>query len=128
MATSKQAATKKKEKFHFLQEFKQFAFQDNLISLATGVVIGTSFKNVSTSLVEDIIMPPLGLLLGRVDFSNLYISLSRQDFATLADAEAAGAPVIRYGEFISEVIDFSLTALSIYIVLFFILRQRPHKK
>lgn len=128
MVTTEKKTTDKKEKFHFVQEFKQFAFQDNLVSLATGVVIGTSFKNVSTSLVEDIIMPPLGLLLGRVDFSNLYISLSRQSYSTLAEAEAAGAPVIRYGEFISEVIDFSLTALSIYIVLFFILRQRPQKK
>jgi large conductance mechanosensitive channel len=117
-----------KREFNFLKEFKQFAFQDNLVSLATGVVIGTAFKNVSTSLVEDIIMPPLGLLLGRVDFTNLFISLSNTPYATLAEAEAAGAPVIRYGQFISVTIDFLLTALSVYIVLFFFLRQRPTKK
>lgn len=134
MAKASQTARKKaanapaKEKeFHFLQEFRQFAFQDNLVSLATGVVIGTAFKNVSTSLVEDIIMPPLGLILGRVDFTNLFISLSNTRYATLAEAEAAGAPVIRYGEFISVTIDFLLTALSVYIVLFFLLRQRPKK-
>lgn len=124
----KESKQERKSRFHFLQEFREFAFQDNLVSLATGVVIGTAFKNVSTSLVEDIIMPPLGLLLGRVDFTNLYISLSGNRYGSLAEAEAAGAPVIRYGEFISATIDFLLTALSIYIVLYFILRQRPEKK
>lgn len=128
MAQKNENQKKEKKKFHFLEEFRQFAFQDNLVSLATGVVIGTAFKNVSTSLVEDIIMPPLGLLLGRVDFTNLYISLSSARYESLAEAEAAGAPVIRYGEFISVTIDFLLTALSVYIVLYFILRQRPQKK
>lgn len=117
-----------KEAFTFWDEFRQFALQGNLIDLAIGIVIGTAFKEVTTSFVNDIVMPPIGLLIGRVDFSNLYLNLSGQAYASLSEAQAAGAPTINYGLFITSLIDFLLTALSLYVVLRFLLRYNVTKR
>ena len=108
----------------FWQEFRQFAFQGNVLDLGIGLVIGTSFKQLTSSFVDNILMPPLGFLLGKVDFSQLYISLTGERYSSLTDAQAAGAPTVNYGLFITQLIDFLLVALSIYVVLRFVLRQK----
>ncbi len=99
------------------KEFKDFALRGNVIDLAIGVIIGSAFGKIITSLVNDIIMPPFGLILGKVDFSNLFISLNGQKFANLADAQAAGAPTLNYGLFINNVIDFLIVAFVIFLVI-----------
>jgi large conductance mechanosensitive channel len=97
-----------------LKEFRDFAIRGNVIDLAIGIIIGTAFGRIVTSLVTDIIMPPLGVVLGRVDFSNLYINLSGKAYASLADAKAAGAATINYGMFINTIIDFIIVAFVIF--------------
>lgn len=99
------------------KEFKEFISRGNVIDLAIGLVIGAAFGNIVTSFVEDILMPPLGLLLGKVDFSNLYYNLSDKTYASLAEAKTAGAPVIAYGNFINTVISFLIVAFAIFIVI-----------
>ena len=101
-----------------IEEFKKFIMRGNMIDLAIGVVIGGAFGKIISSLVSDILMPPLGLLFGKVDFSNLFISLTGQKYASLADAQAAGAPTFNYGLFVNNIIDFLIIAL----VIFFIIR------
>lgn len=100
-----------------LKEFKEFAMRGNVVDLAIGIIIGGAFGKIVTSLVNDLIMPPIGLLLGRVDFSNLFINLSGEDYATLAAAQEAGAPVIRYGVFVNTVLDFTIVAFAIFLVV-----------
>jgi large conductance mechanosensitive channel len=100
-----------------LKEFKAFAMKGNVVDLAVGVVIGGAFGKVVTSFVNDIIMPLLGLLIGGMDFSNLFIALDGNKYATLADAQAATVPTLNYGLFISTVIDFLIIAFSIFIVI-----------
>ena len=100
-----------------LKEFKAFIMRGNVLDLAIGIIIGGAFGKIITSLVNDIIMPPIGLLLGKVDFSSLYINLSGQAFASLADAKAAGAPTINYGAFINSVVDFVIVALVIFLLI-----------
>jgi large conductance mechanosensitive channel len=100
-----------------LEEFKKFALRGNVIDLAVGVIIGTAFGKIVSSLVSDIIMPPLGLLLGKVDFSNLFISLSGQKYASLADAQAAGAATLNYGLFINNIINFIILAFVIFLMI-----------
>ncbi len=104
------------------REFREFAMRGNVVDLAVGIVIGAAFGKIITSLVNDIIMPPIGLLLGRVDFANLFINLSGQSFASLAEARAAGAPTINYGVFLNTVIDFVIVALAIFLLVRFINR------
>lgn len=99
------------------KEFKDFIMRGNVLDLAVAVIIGGAFGKIVTSLVNDIIMPPVGLILGHVDFSNLFISLSGQPFNNLADAQKAGAPTINYGMFINNVIDFLIVALVIFLVV-----------
>jgi large conductance mechanosensitive channel len=101
----------------FMQEFKQFAMRGNVVDLAVGVVIGTAFGKIVSSLVQDVIMPPLGAILGGVDFQQLHLTISSQTFSTLAEAEAAGVPVIKYGLFIQSVVDFALIAFAIFMVV-----------
>jgi large conductance mechanosensitive channel len=108
-----------------LKDFKAFIMRGNVIDLAVGVIIGVAFGAVVTSLVKDIIMPPIGLLLGGVDFTNLFISLNGQAYPNLAAAQAAGAPTINYGLFINTVIDFVIVALVIFIVIRAIARLMP---
>ena len=99
------------------KEFKAFVMRGNVIDLAVGVIIGAAFGAVVTSLVKDIIMPPIGMLLGGVSFADLFISLNGQAYKSLADAQAAGAPTINYGQFINTVIDFIIVALVIFILI-----------
>ena len=100
-----------------LKEFKDFAMRGNVVDMAVGVVIGGAFGKIVTSLVNDITMPPLGKLMGDVDFSNLFINLSDKDVTTLAEAKKAGAAVIAYGSFINTVIDFILVAFAVFLVI-----------
>ena len=99
------------------KEFKEFAMKGNVIDLAIGVVIGGAFGKIVTSLVNDIIMPVIGRLVGKVDFSNLYINLSGQQFNSLQEAQAAGAATINYGLFLNNLINFLIIAFSIFIVI-----------
>ncbi|WP_195381823.1 large conductance mechanosensitive channel protein MscL [Clostridium perfringens] len=99
------------------KEFKEFAMKGNVIDLAIGVVIGGAFGKIVTSLVNDIIMPLVGSLVGKVDFSNLYINLSGQQFNSLQEAQAAGAATINYGLFLNNLINFLIIAFSIFIVI-----------
>ena len=100
-----------------LKEFKEFAMRGNVIDLAVGVVIGAAFGRIVSSFVADIIMPPIGLLLGNLDFSNLFIDLSGKGYASLAAAKQAGAPTLNYGLFINSIIDFLIIAFAIFLVI-----------
>ena len=99
------------------KEFREFAMRGNVVDLAVGVVIGAAFGKIVTSLVSDIVMPPLGLVLARVDFNDLFINLSGAQYASLAAAKAAGAPTINYGAFITNCIDFVIVAFVIFLVV-----------
>ncbi|MCX7748755.1 MAG: large conductance mechanosensitive channel protein MscL [Clostridia bacterium] len=100
-----------------LKEFKQFAMKGNVIDLAVGVIIGAAFGKIVTSLVSDIIMPLIGLLLGSIDFTNLFIVLGEGSYKTLEEATKAGAATLNYGRFINNIIDFLIIAFSIFIVI-----------
>ena len=100
-----------------LKEFKAFVLRGNVLDLAMAVIVGASFGKIVTSLVNDIIMPPLGLLLGKVDFSSLFVSLSGARFASLAEAQAAGAPTLNYGVFIKALVDFLIVALVMFLLI-----------
>jgi large conductance mechanosensitive channel len=106
------------------KEFKEFALRGSVIDLAVGIIIGAAFNTIVQALVNHIIMPPVGLLLGRVSFENLFITLSTEQFATLQEAEAAGVPIIRYGLFISAVVDFLILAFFIFLLVRWINRLR----
>ena len=109
-------------------EFKKFAIQGNAMDLAVGVIIGAAFGRIVSSLVEDVLMPPLGLILGKVDFSNLFLSLTGQHYDSLAAAKAAGAPTINYGVFLNNVINFAIVAFAIFILVQQINRLRSAPK
>jgi large conductance mechanosensitive channel len=98
-------------------EFKKFAIQGNAMDLAVGVIIGAAFGRIVSSLVEDVLMPPLGLIIGKVDFSNLFLSLTGQHYDSLAAAKAAGAPTINYGMFLNNIINFLIVAFAIFILV-----------
>lgn len=100
-----------------LKEFKEFAMKGNVIDLAIGVIIGGAFGKIVTSLVNDVIMPLVGLMMGQVDFSNRFITLGEGEFATIAQAQAAKVPTLNYGLFINNVLDFLIVAFSIFIVI-----------
>jgi len=100
-----------------LKEFKEFAMKGNVMDLAVGVVIGGAFGKIITSLVEDVIMPLVGLLLGKVDFTNLFVTLSGGTFATLEEAKKAGASTLNYGLFINNIVNFLIISLSIFLVV-----------
>jgi large conductance mechanosensitive channel len=107
-------------------EFKQFVMRGNVVDLAVAVIIGGAFGRIIASLVEDVIMPPIGLALGGVDFSNLFINLSGQDYASVAAAKAAGAATLNYGVFINHIINFLIIAFAIFLLIKQINRmQRP---
>ncbi|RJQ46934.1 MAG: large conductance mechanosensitive channel protein MscL [Nitrospiraceae bacterium] len=104
-----------------LKEFKEFAMRGNVVDMAVGIIIGAAFGTIITSLVSDILMPPIGLLLGGVDFSNLFITVKEGatagPFATLADAQKAGAVTVNYGVFLNKVISFIIVAFAIFMVI-----------
>ena len=101
----------------FLNEFKDFAMRGNVMDMAIGVVIGGAFGQITTSLVNNIIMPPLGMLIGKIDFSNLFIALDGKDYPSLKAAADAVAAVLSYGVFINTVINFLIIALAVFIVV-----------
>jgi large conductance mechanosensitive channel len=100
-----------------LKEFKEFAMRGNVVDMAVGIIIGAAFGRIVTSFVNDVVMPPIGLLLGNLDFSDLFINLGDGTYGSLAEAEAAGAPVIKYGLFINNVLDFLIVAFVIFMVI-----------
>jgi large conductance mechanosensitive channel len=99
------------------KEFKEFAMKGNVLDMAVGIIIGAAFGKIVTSFVSDVLMPPLGLLLGKVDFKSLFINLSGGDYATIAAAQAAKAPTLNYGIFIQTIIDFIIVAFAIFLVV-----------
>jgi large conductance mechanosensitive channel len=110
-----------------LNEFKEFIAKGNVVDLAVGVVIGAAFGKIVTSFTTDILMPPIGLLLGKVDFANLFVNLSGTPYATLAEAKAAGVPTINYGVFVNTLLDFIIVAFAIFLVVKAINRMRREK-
>lgn len=101
-----------------LKEFKDFAMRGNVMDMAVGIIIGAAFGKIVTSLVTDVIMPPIGLLMGNVDFSNLFLNLNMDAaYTTVAAAEAAGAPIVKYGMFINTILDFVIVAFAIFMVI-----------
>jgi large conductance mechanosensitive channel len=100
-----------------LKEFKEFAMRGNVLDMAIGIVIGVAFGRIIASLVEDIIMPPIGLALGNVDFANLFINLSGKDYASVAAAKAAGAATLNYGIFLNTILNFIIIAFAIFLMI-----------
>src|ERR671924_2005492 len=100
-----------------IKEFREFAARGNVIDLAVGVIIGAAFGKIVTSLVNDIVMPPIGMLLGGVDFKNLFVTLSGQQYASLADAQKAGAATINYGVFLNTVLEFLIVAFVVFLLV-----------
>lgn len=99
------------------KEFKEFAMRGNVLDMAVGIVIGAAFGRIVTSFVEDMLMPPLGLLLGKVDFSNLYWSLTGKAYDSLAAAKAAGAATLNYGLFLNHIVNFAIVAFAIFVLI-----------
>jgi large conductance mechanosensitive channel len=99
------------------KEFKEFAMRGNVLDMAVGIIIGAAFGKIITSFVSDILMPPIGLLLGKVDFSNLFINLSGQSFNTIAEAKKAGVATLNYGLFLNTVLDFLIVAFAIFLLI-----------
>ncbi|HEX9285544.1 MAG TPA: large-conductance mechanosensitive channel protein MscL [Nitrospirales bacterium] len=108
---------KELKEFAMLKEFREFALKGNVIDMAIGVIIGVAFGKVVTSLVSDILMPPLGLLMGKVDFSSLFITLSGPRYTSLAAAKAAGVPTINVGVFFQTILDFVIVAFVIFVLV-----------
>lgn len=100
-----------------LKEFKEFAMKGNVLDMAVGIIIGAAFGKIVSSFVADVLMPPIGMLLGKMDFSSLFVNLSGQDYPTIAAAKAAGAATLNYGLFINAVIDFLLVAFAVFMLL-----------
>ncbi len=100
-----------------LKEFKEFAMRGNVLDMAVGIIIGAAFGKIVSSLVDDVIMPPIGRALGHVDFSNLFINLSETSYPTIAAAKAAGAPTLNYGLFLNTLINFLIVAFAIFLML-----------
>jgi large conductance mechanosensitive channel len=108
-----------------LKEFRDFVMKGNVIDLAVAVIIGAAFGKIVTSFTNDIIMPPIGMLLGNVNFTDLFISLDGNQYASLAAAQAAGAPTINYGVFINTIIDFIIVAFVIFLIIRQMKRMKP---
>ncbi len=111
-----------------LKGFKKFVLRGNVVEMAVGIIIGLAFNKIINSFVNDILMPPISLLVGKINFSNLYINLSQREFANMAEAEAAGVPIIKYGVFINTVIDFLLMAFLLYLVITYYNKLKEMKK
>lgn len=98
-------------------EFKKFALRGNVMDLAVGVIVGAAFGKIVNSLVNDVLMPPLGLVIGRVNFANLFVNLGRTHYASLADAKAAGAPTLNYGLFLNTIVEFLIVAYAVFLMV-----------
>lgn len=107
-----------------LKEFKEFAMKGNVLDMAVGIIIGAAFGKIISSFVSDILMPPLGLLLGKVNFTNLFFTLSGASFATLDEAKKAGAITLNYGVFLNACIDFLLVAFAVFLLVKQVNRMR----
>ncbi len=105
---------------NLIKEFKEFALRGNVIDLAIGIIVGAGFNTVVNSLVKNIVLPPIGLILNRVDFSSLYVSLSGEKFANLAEAQKAGAATLNYGLFLNDIISFVITAFVVFLMIHWI--------
>ncbi|MDD4580485.1 MAG: large-conductance mechanosensitive channel protein MscL [Methanothrix sp.] len=101
----------------FIGEFKEFALKGNVLDMAVGIIIGAAFGGIVSSLVKDVIMPPIGMLMGGINFADLFIALDGKAYATLAEAQAAAAPTINYGLFINAIINFVIVALAIFVLI-----------
>ena len=99
------------------KEFKEFAMRGNVLDMAVGIIIGAAFGKIVASLVDDVLMPPIGKLLGGVDFTNFFVSLTGQTYASLAAAKAAGAATVNYGLFLNSVINFLIVAFAIFLLV-----------
>jgi large conductance mechanosensitive channel len=108
-----------------LKEFKEFAMRGNVLDMAVGIVMGAAFGSIVTSLVNDVMMPPIGLILGHVDFSNLFISLTARHFDSVAAAKAAGAATLNYGVFLNTIINFLIVAFAIFLLVRQVNRLQP---
>ena len=111
-----------------IDEFKKFIMRGNVLDMAVGIIIGAAFGKIVTSFVNDVLMPPLGLILGQVDFSNLFINLSSTKVETYAEAKAAGLPIIAYGSFLNSVVDFLIVAFAIFMLIKQVNRLIPKKE
>jgi len=100
-----------------LKEFKEFAMKGNVMDMAIGIIIGVAFGKIVTSFVNDVLMPPIGLLMGKMDFSNLFVNLSGASYATVAEAKAAGAATLNYGIFLNTVLDFVIVAFAVFLMV-----------
>lgn len=109
-------------------ELKKFLLQGNVVDMTVGIVVGVAFADLVKSFVNDILMPPIGLLIGRVDFANLYLNLSNTPYPSLAEAEAAGAPLIKYGVFINNLINYVIIALVIFLLIRWVLQQKDQQQ
>jgi len=107
-----------------LKEFKEFAIKGNVIDMAVGIVIGAGFGKIVSSFVSDVLMPPIGLLVGKMDFSNMYINLSGKEFPSLKAAKEAGAATINYGIFLNTLLDFLIVAFAIFLLVRLVNRWR----
>lgn len=107
-----------------LSEFREFAIKGSMIEMAVGIIVGAGFTKIVDSLVKDIVMPPIGLLLGGTDFRQLFISLNGISYENLAAAETAGAPVLRYGAFVTVVVEFTIVVFAIFMMLKLVNRLR----
>ena len=108
-----------------LKEFKEFALRGNVVDLAVAVIMGAAFSPIVTSLVNDVIMPPIGLILGQVDFKDMFVGLSEQSYPSLAAAKTAGAPVIAYGNFLNTVVSFLIVAFAAFLLVKQVNRLKP---
>lgn len=100
-----------------VKEFKEFAVKGNAVDMAVGIIVGAAFGKIVTSIVNDVIMPPIGKLLGGVDFTGLFLNLGSETYATLADAKAAGAATLNYGAFLQTVVDFIIVAFAVFMLV-----------
>ncbi len=107
-----------------LKEFKEFALRGNVVDMGVGIIIGAAFGKVVTSFVSDIMTPPLGLLLGRMNFSNLFVSLDGESYPSLAVAREAAAPTLNYGLFLNNILDFTLVAIALFLLIRWINRLK----
>ncbi len=107
-----------------LKEFKEFAMKGNVLDMAIGIIIGAAFGRIVSSFVNDVLMPPIGLLMGKMDFSNLFVNLSGKSYATVAEAKAAGAATLNYGIFLNTILDFLIVAFAIFLMVRQVNRMR----